>query len=87
MNTLTIAPRQNAERRAETVVSVFPVTSASPEDAGLRVPLFIPKNQAYYWTSEWQAGEAEAMADLTSGRVHRFTSGAAAAAWLLADED
>lgn len=29
-------------------------------------------DQAWYWTPEWQAGEAEADADLVSGRFVRF---------------
>ncbi|MFN2496907.1 MAG: hypothetical protein ABR608_13510 [Pseudonocardiaceae bacterium] len=31
-------------------------------------------NQAWYWTPEWQAGEAEADADLAAGRFVRFYS-------------
>ncbi len=29
-------------------------------------------DQAWYWTPEWQAGEAEADADLVAGRFTRF---------------
>lgn len=29
-------------------------------------------DQAWYWTPEWQAGEAEADADLVAGRFVRF---------------
>ncbi len=29
-------------------------------------------DQAWYWTPEWQAGEAEADADLAAGRFARF---------------
>jgi hypothetical protein len=87
MSTVTIDPRQNAERQAETMIAAYPATSASSKKRELRVPLFISKGQAYYWTREWQAGEAEALAEIAAGRVHRFPSGSAAAAWLLADED
>lgn len=35
---------------------------------------WIPKSQAYYWTAEWQRGEAEADADIKAGRVKRYES-------------
>ena len=34
----------------------------------------IPRDQAWFWTSEWQAMEAEAEADKTAGRVEVFTN-------------
>lgn len=33
-------------------------------------------DQAWYWTPEWQAGEAEADADLVAGRLVRFHTAA-----------
>jgi hypothetical protein len=86
MTTLTIEPRQNAEQKAATTIASSPATSAS-KGPGFRLPYFVPKGQVYYWTLEWQKGEAEALADLAEGRVRRFASGADAATWLLADED
>jgi hypothetical protein len=32
------------------------------------------KSQAYFWTEEWQKGEAEAEADIRAGRVKTFDS-------------
>lgn len=32
-------------------------------------------DQAWFWTPEWQAKEAEADADMVAGRVRRFESG------------
>jgi hypothetical protein len=32
------------------------------------------KTQAWFWTTEWQAGEREADADLAAGRVENFES-------------
>ena len=32
----------------------------------------VPRDQAWFWTEEWQAGEAEADADIATGRVTRF---------------
>lgn len=36
----------------------------------LRPQVHVPRNQAYFWTKEWQAGEREAEADIRVGRVH-----------------
>jgi hypothetical protein len=52
-----------------------------------RPPLFVSRKQLYYWTKEWQAGEAEALRDVAEGRSRTFESGADAADWLLSDED
>ncbi|WP_323747500.1 AbrB/MazE/SpoVT family DNA-binding domain-containing protein [Catenulispora rubra] len=34
----------------------------------------IPRDQAWFWTPEWQAMEAEAESDKVAGRVERFAS-------------
>ena len=43
--------------------------------------------QTFFWTVEWQAGEAEALRGIAAGDVRHFTTGADAVAWLLADDD
>ncbi len=40
-------------------------------------------DQAWYWTPQWQAGEAEAEADLVAGRLVRFHTAAEMDAHLL----
>ncbi len=35
----------------------------------LRPMVHIPRDQAYFWTKEWQAGEREADEDIKAGRV------------------
>ncbi len=41
-------------------------------------PKVIPKNQAWFWTPEWQQKEREADEAITQGRLSRpFTSAAA----------
>jgi hypothetical protein len=52
-----------------------------------RVPLFVARDQLYYWTRDWQVGEQEALRDLDEGRFRTFPDGASAAEWLLRDED
>jgi hypothetical protein len=34
----------------------------------------IPKDQQWYWTDKWQAGEREADEDINAGRVKAFDS-------------
>ena len=34
----------------------------------------VDKSQAYFWTDEWQKGEAEAEAHIKAGRVKTFDS-------------
>jgi AbrB family looped-hinge helix DNA binding protein len=41
----------------------------------LRPQKVIDATQAWFWTTEWQAGEREADADLAAGRVETFDSG------------
>ncbi len=52
-----------------------------------RVPLFVPRHQAYYWTREWQEDEAEALEELERGEGITFHDPAEAARWLMSPED
>lgn len=38
------------------------------------VKRFIDKDQAYFWTREWQEGELEADKDIKAGKVKAFDS-------------
>jgi hypothetical protein len=42
-------------------------------DAGLK-PTQVPKDQAWYWTEQWQQWEREADEDIVAGRVKAFNS-------------
>lgn len=52
-----------------------------------RVPLFIPRAQVYYWSREWQQGEAEANDELRRGEGRRFGDIREAFRWLDSPED
>jgi hypothetical protein len=86
MTTLTIPPEINAQPEAAVDLSsiLMPFTSEGPRR---RAPLFIPSEQAYFWTQEWQDGEAEALREIEAGNVKHFTSGRDAIAWLLSDDE
>jgi hypothetical protein len=79
---LLIPLRENADQSRAVVEATF--ASTGKHD---RPPLFVPRSQLYYWTKEWQAGEAEALEDLREGRSRTFPNGTAAADFLLSDED
>ncbi len=46
------------------------------------VPFFVPRDQVYYWTREWQEGEAEADEEIRHGELRRFSDIDEAMRWL-----
>lgn len=55
-----------------------------------RVPLFIPRDQTYYWTREWQESVRESMAEIEAGEYVIFddpNDPEDVVRWLLSDED
>jgi hypothetical protein len=86
-DTVTILPGMGSTYKASFEVLFAANAYTADLAARRRAPLFVPRNQAYFWTAEWQAGEREALAELAKGEGRRFNSGAAAAAWLLSDDD
>jgi hypothetical protein len=78
---LTLSLTENAARSRGFFATTIPTAKATSP------PLVVPSRQLYYWTKEWQAGEAEALADIAEGRARTFPNGTAAADWLLSDED
>ncbi len=57
------------------------------ERAPRYVPLFVPREQGYYWTREWQDGEEEADEELRRGEARSFDSVENALRWLDELED
>jgi AbrB family looped-hinge helix DNA binding protein len=45
----------------------------------LRPQVEVPRDQAYFWTKDWQEGEKAASADIRAGRLRRFDSAEALA--------
>ncbi len=44
------------------------------DHAVLKPKRLVDKDQAYFWSSEWQAAEREAEEDIKAGRVKTFSS-------------
>jgi antitoxin PrlF len=47
----------------------------TPDGILLRPLKVVDSTQAWFWTSEWRAGEGEAEADKAAGRAESFQSG------------
>ena len=54
---------------------------------GTQPPIFVPRNQLYYWTRDWQEGESMALRELESGEFRTFPDGSSAVRWLLDEDD
>ncbi|MBL7063330.1 MAG: AbrB family transcriptional regulator [Anaerolineae bacterium] len=68
---------QSLARRARLASVAQENLEITPDVAGvladyLREALAIAKDQAWFWTEEWQTGEREAEADLAAGRYDTF---------------
>lgn len=53
----------------------------------LQPVITIPKDQAWFWTKEWQEGELEAERDIKSGNLKVFHSAEEAIAHLRSEEE
>ena len=84
--TLTIPSTPTAETGGPLLVSDLMASVYTAKPSGREAPFFVPFGQDYFWTTEWQAGEAEALREIASGDFQRFASGEAAVRWLLADD-
>jgi hypothetical protein len=72
-----------ASRETVFAAGVSPIPPAYPSPVvgggGVRssrriVPLFVPADEAYYWSRHWQQGVAESMRDLQAGDFKDFDS-------------
>ncbi len=76
-----------SEQNQTSPMSVSFETTSYGDGRFSSAPFFVPRDQAYYWTLAWQRDEAEALREIAEGNTQRFASGAAAAEWLLANEE
>jgi hypothetical protein len=70
--TMTVFTERETIIRSKAVISRRECNRApvfSNREAPSHVPLFIPADQAYFWSSTWQRDEAESLADLEAGRA------------------
>jgi len=59
--------------KGDSEVSVYLKSTSVPDvHSPYRVPFLIPREQAYYWTREWQEGIQKSMADLEAGNYTDF---------------
>lgn len=56
--------------------------SVPPDHPYQRVPFFMPRAQVYYWSSSWQEGERESLAELRRGETRTFDNPEDALRWL-----
>lgn len=65
---------RSARAEGHSEVSVNLESTSVPDvRSPYRVPFFIPREQAYYWTREWQEGVQRSMADLEAGNYTDFS--------------
>ena len=51
------------------------------------LPRQIPRDELFFWTKKWQAGERESAAEREAGRLRHFKSGEDLLDWLHSPED
>ena len=74
MNKLTVNIADLHTEASSTSARIFPASGTSIDDAPRSVPIAIPRDQEYFWSKDWQAGERQADADLANGDVMQFSS-------------
>ena len=85
-DTIAISLERTPGSMSSLSVPSTPTAYAADSDLRSRLPLFVHRDQAYYWTAAWQAAEGEALREIADGEGLRFRSGADPARWLLADD-
>lgn len=87
MTTVTISLEQMSDSTPPTLHLTSEPTAYAGGGGLCPAPLFVPRDQAYYWSTAWQRDESEALREIAEGDVRSFESGASAAQWLLADDE
>jgi len=84
---MTFDPLADSARSSTAALLEVPTDVANSRGTGHGVPLFVPREQAYYWSLEWQMSESESLREILDGGARRFATGREAADWLLSDDD
>lgn len=88
--TTKVTNREAMPRRARSISPAMQpsrvASNRSSETTARNVPMFIPADQAYYWSSQWQRDEAETLANLKAGNYETFDDPSDAIRYLLADD-
>jgi hypothetical protein len=82
----TFTPPGATSERFHVVTGATDATSSRRGDRP-RIPLTIPSSQAYYWSHEWQVGEAESLADYETGNYIESDDPAEIIRWLDEPDD
>jgi hypothetical protein len=75
MTVKVAASRESIARCAWSVTPAMQPSRVASNQSGHTVrdvPLFIPADQAYYWSNTWQHGEAETRSNLRVGNAKTF---------------
>ena len=84
---VTLEPNAVSGKGTVAVETAVESVSAPSDSRRYSVPFFIPRDQAYYWSHEWQQGETEADEELRGGQARAFDDPNDALRWLDAPED
>ena len=82
---LTVNPNVESSKGSDDEMRVTPNSEAwsfVSKHLIRRVPHFISRDQAYYWTREWQEAEDEADEELRRGEARVFDDPKEALRWL-----
>lgn len=86
---LHFGPESNVGGGVGVVVSeVRPASSSvTPDRLPTRMPLSIPRSQAYFWSHAWQEGEKAHLEERQAGHLRSFDTSDDLIRWLLTPED
>jgi hypothetical protein len=76
-----------ATSASQTTIHFGRAVTTAPNVARDGLPGTIPSDQLFFWTRQWQEGEAESAAARAAGDVREFASGREATRWLLSDDE
>jgi hypothetical protein len=56
-------------------------------ESNMQPPFMVPREELFFWTRQWQAGERESAEERRRGNTRTFGSAAAFLAWLDSDDE